>query len=63
MFNRTLRHITFTIARSIKRNNRYRRTLRELSALTDRDLADLGITRCDIPNVAWGAVTRKNINA
>lgn len=28
-------------------------TVRELSNLNDRELADLGITRSDIPNVAW----------
>lgn len=30
----------------------YRRTVLELSALTDRELTDLGINRGDIPNVA-----------
>ena len=28
-------------------------TVRELSNLNDRELADLGITRSDIPNLAW----------
>jgi uncharacterized protein YjiS (DUF1127 family) len=28
-------------------------TVRELSGLSDRELADLGITRSDIPHVAW----------
>lgn len=32
---------------------RYDATVRELCKLTDRDLADLGITRKDIPRVAW----------
>jgi uncharacterized protein YjiS (DUF1127 family) len=32
---------------------RYDTTVRELCKLTDRDLADLGITRKDIPRVAW----------
>jgi uncharacterized protein YjiS (DUF1127 family) len=31
----------------------YGTTVRELSQLTDRELADLGISRSDIPNVAW----------
>lgn len=31
---------------------RYRRTISELGSLTDRDLADLGISRCDIPRLA-----------
>jgi uncharacterized protein YjiS (DUF1127 family) len=32
---------------------RYNTTLRELSQLGDRELADIGITRADIPRVAW----------
>ena len=30
----------------------YRRTMNELSALSNRELADLGISRADIPFVA-----------
>lgn len=30
----------------------YWQTLRELRALSERDLADLGIRRCDIPFIA-----------
>jgi uncharacterized protein YjiS (DUF1127 family) len=40
------------IAVAIKKHQRYSRTVRELSYLSDRELADLGINRCDIPNVA-----------
>jgi uncharacterized protein YjiS (DUF1127 family) len=32
------------------------RTVAELSALRDRDLADIGIARCDIPAVARDSV-------
>jgi len=32
---------------------RYNASLRELHSLGDRELADLGITRSDIPRVAW----------
>ena len=32
---------------------RYNRSLRELNRLGDRDLADIGISRGDIPRVAW----------
>jgi uncharacterized protein YjiS (DUF1127 family) len=32
---------------------RYNTNLRELSRLGDRELADIGITRSDIPRVAW----------
>lgn len=34
----------------------YRKTLGELAALTDRELADLGISRFNIAEVARGAV-------
>ncbi len=34
----------------------YRKNLEELSALDDRTLADIGITRADIPAVAAGAI-------
>jgi uncharacterized protein YjiS (DUF1127 family) len=32
---------------------RYNASLRELSQLGDRELADIGISRSDIPRVAW----------
>jgi uncharacterized protein YjiS (DUF1127 family) len=32
---------------------RYNTSLRELNRLGDRELADIGITRGDIPRVAW----------
>ncbi len=31
----------------------YRRTLNEMRALSDRDLADIGICRADIEDIAW----------
>lgn len=37
---------------------RYNKSLRELSRLGDRELADIGISRSDIPSVAWDAATR-----
>jgi uncharacterized protein YjiS (DUF1127 family) len=40
------------IAIAIRKHKRYNRTVRELSYLSDRDLADLGIARCDIPGIA-----------
>ncbi len=33
----------------------YRQTYRELSAMTDRELIDLGISRDDIPSLAYHA--------
>jgi len=32
---------------------RYGLAVRELSSLNDRELADIGITRSDIPRLAW----------
>ena len=32
---------------------RYNRSLNELYRLGDRELADIGITRSDIPRIAW----------
>ena len=31
---------------------RYRQAVRELSAMTDRELNDIGIDRCDIESIA-----------
>ena len=36
----------------IQRWNRYSKTVNELSALSNRDLADLGIARTDIRRIA-----------
>lgn len=36
----------------IRRWKRYNRTANELYRLSDRDLADLGLTRSDIPRIA-----------
>jgi uncharacterized protein YjiS (DUF1127 family) len=43
----------FTIVRFIQTWKRYNASLRELSQLGDRELADIGITRSDIARVAW----------
>lgn len=50
------RVLMFTyIIRLIREWKRYNRSLNELSRLGDRELADIGISRCDIPRVAWNA--------
>jgi len=36
----------------IRRWRRYNRTVAELSHLSNRDLADLGLSRSDIPRIA-----------
>ena len=40
------------IARWLDRQARINRTVRELYDLTDRELADIGLNRCDIYRVA-----------
>jgi len=37
---------------------RYNNSLRELYQLGDRELADIGISRSDIPRVAWDSANR-----
>jgi uncharacterized protein YjiS (DUF1127 family) len=39
----------------MKRQKKMRNTVRELNALTDRDLSDIGLSRCDIHRVAKDA--------
>ena len=41
-----------TVTRAFKRWKEYRTTVYELNRLTDRDLTDLGIHRCDIEYIA-----------
>jgi uncharacterized protein YjiS (DUF1127 family) len=36
----------------------YNTSLRELYQLSDRELADIGITRSDIPRIAWDNAAR-----
>lgn len=43
------------IVRFIREWKRYNQSLNELNRLGDRELADLGISRSDIPRVAWSA--------
>jgi uncharacterized protein YjiS (DUF1127 family) len=37
----------------LKREERARRTRKELSQLSDRDLNDIGINRCDIHRISY----------
>ena len=41
------------IVRTLKAWRRFNSSLRELNRLGDRELADIGITRSDIPRIAW----------
>jgi uncharacterized protein YjiS (DUF1127 family) len=49
-------HLRKKVARWLNRQSRIRNTVRELNALTDRDLADIGLARCDIGRVAQEVV-------
>jgi uncharacterized protein YjiS (DUF1127 family) len=44
-----------TLIKKINAWTRYRRNVTELSRLTDRELADIGIQRHDVPRLAWDA--------
>ena len=41
------------IVRFLRSWRRYNRSVNELSRLGDRELADIGISRGDIPAIAW----------
>ncbi|WP_342362905.1 DUF1127 domain-containing protein [Terrarubrum flagellatum] len=41
------------IIRKINEWTRYRRTVRELSTLTERELKDIGLQHGDIERMAW----------
>ena len=43
------------IVRFLHAWRRYNASLRELNQLGDRELSDIGISRSDIPRVAWDA--------
>jgi uncharacterized protein YjiS (DUF1127 family) len=43
------------LVRFLQAWRRYNQSLSELNRLGDRELADIGISRSDIPRVAWSA--------
>ena len=47
-----------SLVRFIQEWKRYNRSMNELNRLGDRELADIGISRSDIPRVAWGAAQK-----
>ena len=47
-----------TIIRKINEWTKYRRTMQSLSALSNRELADIGIYRHDIERLSWDASRR-----
>jgi uncharacterized protein YjiS (DUF1127 family) len=42
-----------SLIRFVQAWKRYNANLNELSRLDDRELADIGLSRSDIPRVAW----------
>jgi len=46
------------ITHFLRQWRRYNSNLRELSQLGDRELADMGISRSDIPRIAWETSSR-----
>ena len=47
------------VATAVQQRRTYARTVAELTALTDRDLTDLGISRLSIPEIAHEAAYGK----
>jgi len=47
------------IVRMIREWKRYNQSMIELSRLGERELADIGISRSDIPRVAWTSAHRR----
>ena len=43
------------IVRFVRSWKDYQKSLSELSRLGDRELADIGVARADIPRLAWDA--------
>ena len=48
-----------TLVRLIREWRRYSRSVSELNALGDRELADIGINRSDIQRIAWNAAHQR----
>ena len=46
-------YLVARLVRMLRVWRRYNENLRELNRLDDRELADIGITRCDIQRIAW----------
>lgn len=51
--------VTARVAENRRRNAAYKKTFNELSAMTSRDLADIGLSRFDIPRIAAEAADLK----
>jgi uncharacterized protein YjiS (DUF1127 family) len=56
---RHMQNIFNYFARHIEDTRRYYKALEELNRLSDRELADIGLYRCEIPMVALTTLNRK----
>jgi uncharacterized protein YjiS (DUF1127 family) len=48
-----------SIVRFVQSWKNYNRSLAELNRLGDRELADIGVSRSDIPRLAWNAAQHR----
>ena len=47
------------LSRYLRNRAKYKHTYNQLNNLSDRDLSDIGISRCDIHRIAMEDMTRK----
>ena len=47
-----------SILRALRSWRRFNNNLRELNSMGDRELSDIGISRSDIPRIAWDSSQR-----
>jgi uncharacterized protein YjiS (DUF1127 family) len=52
-FKKGFKNMLLPIIRYLQSWNQYGKAIQELSQLSDRELADIGLTRGDIPRIAW----------
>jgi uncharacterized protein YjiS (DUF1127 family) len=57
-FSNHIRRSFVKFADWLKARRAYHRAVAELEAMSDRDLADIGIVRCDIPAILRGEARR-----
>ena len=50
-----IRRFSVKLSEWLKERHAYYTAVSELESMSDRDLADIGIVRCDIPAIARGA--------
>ena len=55
----TVKHVQSNLAEQRRTRHAYNQTFAQLSAFTNRQLADVGIRRADIPQIAREAAARQ----